>query len=136
MKKDGVKTDRKRRRKHVLALQDAKEWKKNKKLPPADATWPTCLIIAPATVVLNWEREFQTVCSAFLVLLSPHPQSANSGVTSKVRRTRVFDHPPTTDLYPVGKYVGTPEERKLVLEDFKKGRLDVGKCLFEHLRLN
>ncbi|KAJ7805848.1 SNF2 family N-terminal domain-containing protein, partial [Mycena leptocephala] len=92
MKKDGVKTDRKRRRKHVLALQDAKEWKKNKKLPPADATWPTCLIIAPATVVLNWEREFQT------------------WGYSKVR---------------LGKYVGTPEERKLVLEDFKKGRLDV-----------
>ncbi|KAJ6619061.1 P-loop containing nucleoside triphosphate hydrolase protein [Mycena sp. CBHHK59/15] len=60
MKKNGVRTDRNRRRKHVSALQDKPEWRKNKTLPPANETWPTCLIIAPATVVMNWEREFET----------------------------------------------------------------------------
>ncbi|KAJ7260962.1 P-loop containing nucleoside triphosphate hydrolase protein [Mycena haematopus] len=60
MKKDGVKTDRRRRREHVSTLQETKEWRKKRTLPPADATWPTCLIIAPSTVVRNWEREFKT----------------------------------------------------------------------------
>ncbi|KAF7373355.1 DNA excision repair protein ERCC-6-like 2 [Mycena sanguinolenta] len=60
MKKDGVKTDRKRRREHISALQETKEWRKSKTLPPANATWPTCLIIAPSSVVPNWEREFKT----------------------------------------------------------------------------
>ncbi|KAJ7145823.1 P-loop containing nucleoside triphosphate hydrolase protein [Mycena epipterygia] len=87
---DGVKTDRKRRRKHVSALQDGKDWKKHKALPPANATWPTCLIIAPSTVVRNWEREFET-----------------------------------WGYFEVGSYVGTRKERTSVLQDFKKGRLDV-----------
>ncbi|KAF8183787.1 P-loop containing nucleoside triphosphate hydrolase protein [Mycena galopus ATCC 62051] len=60
MGKEGVRTDRRRRRKHVAALQEGKEWRKNKTLPPANATWPTCLIIAPTTVVMNWAREFET----------------------------------------------------------------------------
>ncbi|KAJ7279022.1 P-loop containing nucleoside triphosphate hydrolase protein, partial [Mycena rebaudengoi] len=59
MKKNGVRADRGRRKKHVSSLQDGKEWRKHKRLPPANATWPTCLIIAPATVVHNWEREFE-----------------------------------------------------------------------------
>ena len=54
-------TDKNRRRKHVSKLQDRKAWRERKELPPADATWPTCLIIAPSTVVHNWEREFKTV---------------------------------------------------------------------------
>ncbi|KAK7055149.1 DNA excision repair protein ERCC-6-like 2 [Favolaschia claudopus] len=57
MKKDGVKTDRRRRHKHVAQLQERKNWKKHMPLP--NATWPTCLIIAPSTVVLNWAREFE-----------------------------------------------------------------------------
>ncbi|KAJ6526575.1 RAD26-like SNF2 family DNA-dependent ATPase [Mycena vulgaris] len=88
MKKNGVKTDRERRRKHVAALQVERDWKKT--LPPANATWPTCLIIAPSTVVMNWEREFQT-----------------------------------WGYFEVGSYVGNRAQRKSVLDDFKKGRLDV-----------
>ena len=62
MKKQGIVTDKNRRRKHVSKLQDRKAWRERKELPPPDETWPTCLIIAPSTVVHNWEREFKTVC--------------------------------------------------------------------------
>ncbi|KAI5985016.1 RAD26-like SNF2 family DNA-dependent ATPase [Pisolithus albus] len=60
MKKYGDARDVDRRRKHVSHLQDRPEWADRRTLPPADATWPTCLIIAPSSVVPNWEREFQT----------------------------------------------------------------------------
>ncbi|KDR74087.1 hypothetical protein GALMADRAFT_227782 [Galerina marginata CBS 339.88] len=60
MKKDGLITDKHRRRKYVSKLQDKKAWRENKQLPKANAKWPTCLIIAPSTVVHNWEREFET----------------------------------------------------------------------------
>ncbi|TFK69776.1 hypothetical protein BDN72DRAFT_585227 [Pluteus cervinus] len=60
MKKEGVATDTGRRKKHVSDLQDGKAWRKRRELPPANATWPTCLIVAPSTVVHNWEREFET----------------------------------------------------------------------------
>ncbi|KAF8637119.1 hypothetical protein AX17_003023 [Amanita inopinata Kibby_2008] len=60
MRKDGVLTDKNRRRQHVFKLQDAETWKQHRELPPADAVWPTCLIIAPSTVAHNWEREFET----------------------------------------------------------------------------
>lgn len=62
MKKLGDKRDVNRRRNHVSTLQDGSDWRERRTLPPADATWPTCLIIAPSTVVHNWEREFQVVC--------------------------------------------------------------------------
>jgi hypothetical protein len=61
MQKNGVETDNNRRGKHVSNLQDRAAWKKWRELPPADASWPTCLIIAPSTVVHNWQREFETV---------------------------------------------------------------------------
>lgn len=61
MKKTGYQCDEERRQNHVRALQDLPAWKKHKIVPPADATWPTCLIIAPSSVVHNWERELQTV---------------------------------------------------------------------------
>ncbi|KAI6102851.1 RAD26-like SNF2 family DNA-dependent ATPase [Pisolithus sp. B1] len=60
MKKYGDVRDVDRRRKHVSQLQDRPEWADRRTLPPANATWPTCLIIAPSSVVPNWEREFQT----------------------------------------------------------------------------
>ncbi|RDX43671.1 hypothetical protein OH76DRAFT_1544375 [Lentinus brumalis] len=60
MKKYGDNLDADRRRKHVSKLQDRKEWRKHRSLPPANATWPTCLIIGPSSVVGNWEREFET----------------------------------------------------------------------------
>ncbi|KIK23702.1 hypothetical protein PISMIDRAFT_100044 [Pisolithus microcarpus 441] len=60
MKKYGDARDVDRRRKHVSQLQDRPEWADRRTLPPANATWPTCLIIAPSSVVPNWEREFQT----------------------------------------------------------------------------
>lgn len=61
MKKHGDERDINRRRDHVSDIQDGLEWKKRRALPPANKTWPTCLIIAPTSVVPNWEREFQTV---------------------------------------------------------------------------
>lgn len=67
MRKNGDKRDIDRRRDHVAALQNSVEWRKHRTLPPANETWPTCLIIAPSSVVPNWEREFQTV-SYFLSL--------------------------------------------------------------------
>ncbi|KAF5345800.1 hypothetical protein D9756_010881 [Leucocoprinus leucothites] len=60
MRKNGVMTDKHRRRKHVSRLQDLKAWEERRELPPANFQWPTCLIIAPSTVVHNWEREFDT----------------------------------------------------------------------------
>ena len=61
MQKGGVVTDRHRRRHHVSRLQDHDAWKERRELPLANAQWPTCLIIAPSTVVHNWQREFETV---------------------------------------------------------------------------
>ncbi|KAJ3773127.1 P-loop containing nucleoside triphosphate hydrolase protein, partial [Lentinula raphanica] len=60
MAKTGFESDEDRRRNHVRNLQNSPEWIKTKSLPPANATWPTCLIIAPSSVVHNWERELQT----------------------------------------------------------------------------
>ncbi|KDQ23841.1 hypothetical protein PLEOSDRAFT_1079122 [Pleurotus ostreatus PC15] len=57
---DDITRDRRRRWRHVSQLQDGAQWKKHRKLPPANATWPTCLIIAPSSVVPNWQREFET----------------------------------------------------------------------------
>jgi len=63
MKKTGTARDIDRRRNKVSRLQDGSRWKKNRQLPPANKYWPTCLIIAPSSVVPNWEREFETVSS-------------------------------------------------------------------------
>ncbi|KAL5520387.1 hypothetical protein ACEPAG_9611 [Sanghuangporus baumii] len=60
MEKHNDRRDVDRRRKHVAHLQDSEEWRIHRRLPPANATWSTCLIIAPSTVVHNWEREFET----------------------------------------------------------------------------
>jgi DNA excision repair protein ERCC-6-like 2 len=60
MSKSGAPRDVDRRRKHVAELQNGSGWRVDRKLPPANAKWPTALIIAPSSVVYNWEREFQT----------------------------------------------------------------------------
>ncbi|KAF8519338.1 RAD26-like SNF2 family DNA-dependent ATPase [Hysterangium stoloniferum] len=60
MKKTGDDRDLNRRQEHVGELQDAHEWRRSRRLPRADATWPTSLIIVPSTVVHNWERELET----------------------------------------------------------------------------
>ncbi|KAF5329238.1 hypothetical protein D9619_009039 [Psilocybe cf. subviscida] len=60
MWKTGQPTDQNRRKKHVSRLQDGELWTKKRKLPPANDMWPTCLIIAPSSVVHNWKREFET----------------------------------------------------------------------------
>jgi SNF2 family DNA or RNA helicase len=60
MHKYGDVRDTDRRRKHVSELQDGEDWKDNRILPEANAKWPTCLIICPAPVVGNWQREFET----------------------------------------------------------------------------
>ncbi|TDL26985.1 hypothetical protein BD410DRAFT_836072 [Rickenella mellea] len=59
MLKHGDERDIDRRRLHVSRLQDNRTWKEQKTLPPANEKWPTSLIVAPSTVVHNWEREFQ-----------------------------------------------------------------------------
>ncbi|KAI0920468.1 hypothetical protein AcV5_010192 [Taiwanofungus camphoratus] len=60
MQKHGDTRDIDRRRGHVSRLQDiSRDWKERRVLPPANHMWPTCLIIAPSSVVGNWEREFQ-----------------------------------------------------------------------------
>jgi hypothetical protein len=61
MRKRGDARDTGRRHEHVSRLQDGEEWARARRLPPADETWPTCLIVAPSTVVYNWERELETV---------------------------------------------------------------------------
>ncbi|KAI0695319.1 P-loop containing nucleoside triphosphate hydrolase protein [Cytidiella melzeri] len=58
MGKVGDSRDANRRLDHVSKLQDGESWKKRRSLPAANTTWPTCLIIAPSSVVPNWEREF------------------------------------------------------------------------------
>ncbi|KAI0085593.1 P-loop containing nucleoside triphosphate hydrolase protein [Irpex rosettiformis] len=58
MGKIGDNRDENRRRELVSKLMDQESWKKSRTLPPANETWPTCLIIAPSSVVPNWEREF------------------------------------------------------------------------------
>ena len=70
MKKHGDRRDVDRRRNHISKLQDGVEWRKHRTLPSANTVWPTCLIIAPSTVVANWEREFETVSA----LVSPREQ--------------------------------------------------------------
>lgn len=60
MQKEGDNRDKDRRRVHVSELQDHSAWRKRRELPPPNATWSTCLIIAPSTVVHNWGREFET----------------------------------------------------------------------------
>ena len=61
MRKHGDIRDLDRRRNHVSDLQDSPDWRIRRTLPPANARWPTCLIIAPSTVVHNWQREFEKV---------------------------------------------------------------------------
>ncbi|KAF9074477.1 P-loop containing nucleoside triphosphate hydrolase protein [Rhodocollybia butyracea] len=60
MGKTGYQTDEDRRQQHVSELQDGDDWRDFRKLPLPGATWPTCLIIAPSSVVHNWQRELET----------------------------------------------------------------------------
>lgn len=108
MSKHGDARDIERRRNHVSHLQDGTDWKKRRILPLANKTWPTCLIIAPSSVVGNWEREFQVVSHSYL----------SFGEDS---------NPSQWGYFEVGLYVGPRSEREPVLNDFKMGRLDVGQ---------
>ncbi|KAI0312226.1 P-loop containing nucleoside triphosphate hydrolase protein [Amylostereum chailletii] len=58
MHKTGTPKDIDRRRKHVSRIQDGREWREHRKLPPPDASWPTALVIVPSSVVGVWAREF------------------------------------------------------------------------------
>lgn len=64
MKKEGISSDRHRRKKYVSKLQDGEQWAKYRTLPPANAKWPTCLIVCPNALVHNWQREFKKVCAS------------------------------------------------------------------------
>ncbi|EGO02844.1 hypothetical protein SERLA73DRAFT_176268 [Serpula lacrymans var. lacrymans S7.3] len=88
MKKYGDKRDIERRRKHVSKLQDGREWREERGLPAADAIWPTCLIIAPSTVVHNWEREFQ-VWGYFEVGLYTNTPSQRESVLTDFKMGRL-----------------------------------------------
>jgi SNF2 family DNA or RNA helicase len=61
MRKSGTPSDRERRRNRVSQLQDGREWRDGRKLPPPDDKWPTALIVAPSSVVSVWTREFDKV---------------------------------------------------------------------------
>lgn len=62
MSKTGTSRDLRRRHRHVSRLQDSQLWKDKRQLPEGpDDRWPTVLIVAPSSVVGNWEREFETV---------------------------------------------------------------------------
>ena len=70
MSKTGTSRDVNRRHKHVSKLQDSELWKEKRKLTEGpDERWPTALIVAPSSVVGNWEREFETVRSCLLLSL-------------------------------------------------------------------
>lgn len=87
MRKGGVITDMNRRRKHISKLQDLEAWRIRRELPPANAAWPTCLIIAPSTIVHNWEREFETVCRISHVISCSPLSIIISGAISKLGYT-------------------------------------------------
>ncbi|KZO97555.1 hypothetical protein CALVIDRAFT_72920 [Calocera viscosa TUFC12733] len=53
----GTSSDNEKRRQHVSKLQRRRS---TSALPPADEQGPTCLIIAPVTLVDNWARELET----------------------------------------------------------------------------
>jgi len=114
MYKTGTIRDKHRRRKHVFDLMDEEDWKLNKKLPKANAKWPTCLIIAPSTVVYNWKSEFKKV-RIFITAGMAYLFNLHS-----ICKWGYFE---------VGIYTG--KNRTQVLRDFKYGRLDVGKT-FTH----
>lgn len=60
MQKTGVGAlDKGRRKKYVSKLQDGEQWKRERKLPPADAQWATALIVTPSSVMDVWTREFE-----------------------------------------------------------------------------
>ena len=59
MHKDNDRRDIDRRKKYVSQMQDVV--KDRKKMPRANAKWPTALIIVPVSVVQNWGRELDTV---------------------------------------------------------------------------
>ena len=62
MSKTGTSGDVDRRRQHVSDLQDSQLWKDKRKLPEGpEERWPTALIVAPSSVIGNWERELETV---------------------------------------------------------------------------
>ena len=61
MRKSGTPSDRDRRRNRVSQLQDSREWRDSRKLPPPDDKWPTALIVTPSSVINVWTRELEKV---------------------------------------------------------------------------
>ena len=117
MGKLGDNRDENRRREHVSKLMDGESWKMRRALLPANETWPSCLIIAPCSVVPNWEREFQKV----RLRVRPCPL---------IFRLRTI---PKWGYFEVGIYANGKEERSQILRDFRYGRFDVGEYLYRYL---
>ncbi|KAI0830128.1 P-loop containing nucleoside triphosphate hydrolase protein [Trametes gibbosa] len=88
MQKRGNSLDVSRRRKHVALLQEGKAWRERRTLPPANTTWPTCLIIAPSSVVGNWEREFE-MWGFFEVGMYIGPPSARADILTDFKLGRL-----------------------------------------------
>jgi SNF2 family DNA or RNA helicase len=65
MRKSGTPSDRERRRNRVSQLQDSREWRDSRKLPPPDDKWPTALIVTPSSVINVWTREFEKVSHSY-----------------------------------------------------------------------
>jgi SNF2 family DNA or RNA helicase len=85
MCKTGDRRDERRRMKYVNELQNGEIWKKTHKLPKANERWPTCLIIAPSTVVGNWERELDTVIEGLIRQSNLHNHAMSSGDISSLQ---------------------------------------------------
>jgi SNF2 family DNA or RNA helicase len=109
MKKYGDSRDIDRRRHRVSDLQDTLQWRQNRSVPPANVNWATCLIVAPSSVMWQWQREFDTVSEHTI------PQSFQEISMPLVLQWGYFE---------LGMYHGAA--RREVLNDFKLGRLDVG----------
>ena len=63
MKKRADKRDKNRRGRRAKELAFRGHDMKDGSWPKANAEWPTCLIIAPPTLLDNWQRELRTVSS-------------------------------------------------------------------------
>lgn len=115
MAKDNDRRDVGRRYKYVSKLQD--ESGSNKRMPCANAKWPTALIIVPVTVMANWERELDTVST----LTASQSSSSSSSFAQ-----------PQWGYFEIGVYSGSAVHRTNVLTDFKMGRLDIGSYRFRY----
>ena len=86
MRKHGDERDLDRRHDYVSELQDGKSYRKKGILPKANATWPTCLIIAvscTSAVLANYYYILSCVCGSLLLSSVIGNESSRLGDTSR-----------------------------------------------------